>query len=172
MATVASRARPGLWLVAAVALLSLAMFPLAIRDGSWLNIAILVLLYAGLAQAWNILGGFAGQVSLGNAAFFGIGAYAVHLLPAGLSVLLSLPVAALLAAAAALPVGALSLRTRGFFFLMTTLAFGQMLFFLFHDTPLGGGKDGVFVTRRRWSCWASPGRSRAGSAPRSCCASS
>ena len=52
-----------------------------------------------------------------------------------------------LAAAAALPIGALSLRTRGFFFLMTTLAFGQMLFFLFHDTPLGGGKDGVFVTR-------------------------
>jgi branched-chain amino acid transport system permease protein len=87
------------------------------------------------------------MVSLGHAAFFGIGAYAVHLLPPGLSILLTLPAAMLVAAAAALPIGALSLRTRGFFFLMVTLAFGQMIFFLFHDTPLGGGKDGVFITR-------------------------
>ena len=43
--------------------------------------------------------------------------------------------------------GALALRTKGFFFLMTTLAFGQMLFFLYHDTVLGGGADGVFVER-------------------------
>ena len=48
---------------------------------------------------------------------------------------------------AALVVGALSLRTRGFFFLMVTLAFGQMLFFLFHDTKLGGGTDGAFLAR-------------------------
>ena len=44
-------------------------------------------------------------------------------------------------------VGALSLRTRGFFFLMVTLAFGQMMFFLFHDTKLGGGTDGAFLAR-------------------------
>src|SRR5690606_14744517 len=48
---------------------------------------------------------------------------------------------------AALVVGALSLRTRGFFFLMVTLAFGQMVFFLFHDTKIGGGADGAFLTR-------------------------
>jgi branched-chain amino acid transport system permease protein len=71
----------------------------------------------------------------------------VYLLPTGTSLLLTLPVAAVLAAIAAVPIGAMSLRTRGFFFLMVTLAFGQMLYFLFHDTPLGGGKDGVFVTR-------------------------
>jgi branched-chain amino acid transport system permease protein len=89
-------------------------------------------------------------VSLGHAAFFGIGAYTVSLMAAfgpGQSVLLTLPAAALLAGLAALAVGALALRTRGFFFLMTTLAFGQMLFFLYHDTPLGGGADGVFITR-------------------------
>ena len=63
------------------------------------------------------------------------------------SVLISLPVAALTAGVAALGIGALALRTAGFFFLMTTLAFGQMLFFLFHDTPLGGGLDGVFIQR-------------------------
>ena len=44
-------------------------------------------------------------------------------------------------------IGPFALRTRGFFFLMTTLAFGQMLFFVFHDTPLGGGADGVFIQR-------------------------
>ena len=44
-------------------------------------------------------------------------------------------------------VGALSLRTRGFFFLMVTLAFGQMMFFVFHDTKLGGGTDGAFLAR-------------------------
>jgi branched-chain amino acid transport system permease protein len=48
---------------------------------------------------------------------------------------------------AALIVGALSLRTSGFFFLMVTLAFGQMVFFLFHDTKLGGGTDGAFLAR-------------------------
>jgi branched-chain amino acid transport system permease protein len=75
----------------------------------------------------------------------------VHLLTQALGgappVFLSLPAAMVLAGVAGLVVGSLSLRTRGFYFLMTTLAFGQMLFFLFHDTPLGGGADGVFIQR-------------------------
>ena len=59
-------------------------------------------------------------------------------------------------------VGALSLRTRGFFFLMVTLAFGQMVFFLFHDTKLGGGTDGAFLAApaalalRTGSCRSTP----------------
>jgi branched-chain amino acid transport system permease protein len=130
----------------ALAALAVALMPLW-ASGYHLQLASTALVSAMFALSLQLLVGAAGMVSLGHAAFFGVGAYAVHLLPAGLSILLTLPVAALLAAAAALPVGALSLRTRGFFFLMTTLAFGQMLFFLFHDTPLGGGKDGVFVTR-------------------------
>ncbi|MBX9701952.1 MAG: branched-chain amino acid ABC transporter permease [Acetobacteraceae bacterium] len=112
-----------------------------------LQLASTAIVAALFALSLQLLVGAAGMVSLGHAAFFGIGAYAVHLLPTGSSIALTLPAAMALAAAAALPVGALSLRTRGFFFLMTTLAFGQMLFFVFHDTPLGGGKDGVFVTR-------------------------
>jgi branched-chain amino acid transport system permease protein len=132
--------------VLALAALAVALMPLW-ASGYHLQLASTALVSAMFALSLQLLVGAAGMVSLGHAAFFGVGAYAVYLLPAGLSILVTLPAAALMAAAAALPVGAMSLRTRGFFFLMTTLAFGQMLFFLFHDTPLGGGKDGVFVTR-------------------------
>ncbi len=123
------------------------------------------LVAAMFALSLQLLVGAAGMVSLGHAAFFGIGAYAIHLLPPGISVALTLPAAMALAGLAALLVGAFSLRTRGFFFLMTTLAFGQMLFFVFHDTPLGGGKDGVFVTRPAFEllglAWEVPRRERA-----------
>jgi branched-chain amino acid transport system permease protein len=116
-------------------------------EGYHLQLASTAVVSAMFALSLQLLVGGAGMVSLGHAGFFGVGAYVIHLLPPGLSILLTLPAAAGLAALAALPIGALSLRTRGFFFLMVTLAFGQMLYFLFHDTPLGGGKDGVFVTR-------------------------
>ncbi len=131
----------------------LALAALVVASMPWwassyhMQLASVALVWAMFALSLQLLIGGTGLVSLGHAGFFGVGAFAVHLLPAGLSILLTLPAAALLAAVAALPIGALSLRTRGFFFLMVTLAFGQMLFFLFHDTPLGGGKDGVFITR-------------------------
>ena len=60
---------------------------------------------------------------------------------------MTLPAAMLVAGLAALVVGALSLRTKGFFFLMVTLAFGQMIFFVFHDTKLGGGTDGAYLAK-------------------------
>ena len=111
-----------------------------------MQLASTALIAAMFALSLQLLVGGAGLVSLAHAGFFGLGAYTVYLL-GPVSVLLSLPVAALTAGLAALGIGALSLRTTGFFFLMTTLAFGQMLFFLFHDTPLGGGLDGVFIER-------------------------
>jgi branched-chain amino acid transport system permease protein len=116
-----------------------------------LQLCATALIAAMFALSLQILVGAAGLVSLAHGAFFGLGAYAVYLLGQALgeapSVFISLPAAAALAGLAALAVGALALRTSGFFFLMTTLAFGQMLFFLFHDTPLGGGMDGVFIKR-------------------------
>src|SRR5262245_2010582 len=105
---------------------------------------------AMLALSLPLLVGCTGLVSLGHAAFYGLAAYAVYLLTGdgpGRSILLTLPAAAAIAGLAAAVVGALSLRTRGFFFLMVTLAFGQMVFFLFHDTKLGGGTDGAFLAR-------------------------
>ena len=129
--------------------LGVAALPL-FADAYTLQLASTAMVSAMFALSLQLLVGGTGLVSLGHAAFFGIGAYTVYLMAAfgpAQSVLLTLPAAALLAGLAALAVGALALRTRGFFFLMTTLAFGQMLFFLYHDTKLGGGADGVFVTR-------------------------
>jgi branched-chain amino acid transport system permease protein len=108
------------------------------------------LIAAMLALSLQLLVGCTGLVSLGHAAFYGLGAYTVFAItPAeqARSVLLTLPAAAAVAGLAALLVGALSLRTKGFFFLMVTLAFGQMVFFLFHNTKLGGGADGAYLMR-------------------------
>lgn len=108
------------------------------------------LISAMLALSLQLLVGCTGLVSLGHAAFYGLAAYTVYLVTpanAGRSILVTLPTAVLIAGLAALIVGALSLRTRGFFFLMVTLAFGQMVYFLFNDTKLGGGPDGAFLPR-------------------------
>ncbi len=126
------------------------------------------LVAALFALSLQLLVGAAGMVSLGHAALFGVGAYSVWFLtPAGRdgpSILLSLPVGTLAGGVVALLMGALALRTKGFFFLMTTLALGQMVFFLFHDTALGGGADGVFIARPVLGAgdwvWAVPRRLR------------
>jgi branched-chain amino acid transport system permease protein len=112
-----------------------------------MQLASSALIAAMFALSLQILVGAAGLVSLAHAGFYGLGAYMVYLLGGGVSIFVSVPVAVLVAGAASAVIGPLALRTRGFYFLMTTLAFGQMLFFLFHDTALGGGADGVFITR-------------------------
>ena len=133
-----------------------------------LGLASTALLSGMLALGLQFLVGGAGMVSLGHAGLFGVGAYAVYLTVQALgsaSVLQTLPAAMALAGVAALLTGALALRTRAFYFLMVTLAFGQCLYFVFHDTPLGGGKDGVFVARPLLAAfgweWVVPRRSRA-----------
>ena len=93
--------------------------------------------------------GYAGLPSLGHAAFLGIGAYALLMLAgAGLGeAALSLPVAVLAAAAFAWPTGWLALRTRGVTFLMITLAFGQMAYFVAESLAAYGGDDGMPIDR-------------------------
>ncbi|MSP00550.1 MAG: branched-chain amino acid ABC transporter permease [Acetobacteraceae bacterium] len=113
----------------------------------YMQLASSALIAAMFALSLQLLTGGAGLVSLAHAGFFGLGAYTVYLLGGGSSVFVSVPAAMLLSGVAATAIGRLALRTRGFYFLMTTLAFGQMLFFLFHDTSLGGGADGVFIAR-------------------------
>ena len=107
-----------------------------------------IMVYAIFALSLELLVGATGLVCFGQAAFFGIGAYAAVLLSpaseaAGLWWLL--PVSVLAAALYALAVGALSLRTKGVYFIMVTLAFAQMAYYVVHDTPLGGGTDGIYL---------------------------
>jgi branched-chain amino acid transport system permease protein len=107
-----------------------------------------VLILGIMAMALNLVVGHGGLVSMCHAAFYGIAGYALALAapkyePA--SLWLTLPLALAAAAAAAAVIGALSLRTRGVYFIMVTLAFGEMLFYLFHDTKFAGGSDGAFI---------------------------
>ena len=112
-----------------------------------MQLASTALIAAMFALSLQVLTGAAGLVSLAHAAFFGLGAYTVYVMGGRVPVFLSLPAAIAVSGLAAAAIGPLALRTRGFYFLMTTLAFGQMLYFLFHDTALGGGADGVFIAR-------------------------
>ena len=106
-----------------------------------------VMILSIFALSLELLVGMTGLVSLGHAAFYGIGAYATVLASGadGGSIVLLLPLAMGSAAAYALVVGALSLRTRGVYFIMVTLAFSQMAYFVFHDTKVGGSSDGIYM---------------------------
>lgn len=107
-----------------------------------------IMIFAILALSLEILVGGTGLVCFGQAAFFGIGAYTTVLLSpsydAG-NILILLPASIIIAALYALFVGSLSLRTKGAYFIMVTLAFAQMAYYVVHDTPLGGGSDGIYL---------------------------
>src|SRR5258707_15224154 len=111
------------------------------------DLVVRIAIYAIFALSLELLVGMTGLVSLGHAAFLGIGAYATVLVSgdAGASLIKVLVIAIPAAAAYALFVGALTLRTRGVYFIMVTLAFAQMAYFVVHDTPLGGGTDGIYL---------------------------
>jgi branched-chain amino acid transport system permease protein len=130
-----------------LAFAALALWPLA--AGSYgLDLVTKIMVYAIFALSLELLVGTTGLVCFGQAAFFGIGAYAAVLLSpadAPASALWLLPLAALAAGLYALAVGALSLRTQGVYFIMVTLAFAQMAYYVVHDTPLGGGTDGIYL---------------------------
>lgn len=126
---------------------ALATFP--VFAGSFgIDLVNKIMVYAIFALSLELLVGGTGLVCFGQAAFFGIGAYAAVLLSPqneSASVLWLLPASIICAAVYALFVGALSLRTKGVYFIMVTLAFAQMAYFVVHDTPLGGGTDGIYL---------------------------
>ncbi len=129
---------------------ALGLWPLA-ASSFGIDLITKIMIYAIFALSLELLVGSTGLVCFGQAAFFGIGAYAALLLsPADgpASAWWLLPACVLLAAAYALVVGALSLRTKGVYFIMVTLAFAQMAYFVVHDTPLGGGTDGIYLNHK------------------------
>ena len=135
----------GLVLAASVALL-----PLSQPGPAVVNVGVLTIMYIGLATAWNIVGGFTGYVSLGHAAFFGIGSYGVGIIvqrigiAAGYGPFLVVPLGGALAAAIAVPVGWVALRTRAASFVVVTIAFMFLLQILATNlTQLTGGSQGL-----------------------------
>lgn len=137
------------WLVLAACVAGLALLP-HFATPYHVGLATTAMIGAMLALSLHLLVGATGLVSLGHGAFYGLAAYVVFLMsPEGAPkpIWMTLPAAMAVAGLAALVVGALSLRAKGFFFLMVTLAFGQMIFFVFHDTKLGGGTDGAYLAK-------------------------
>jgi branched-chain amino acid transport system permease protein len=138
--------RPAAIFLAALLVLLLAL-PL-IGGPYALKFATRMIVLATFVLSLDLLIGITGLVSFGHAAFFGIGAYAVYFISPeaeAANVFLALAAGAGLAAAAAVVIGAFALLTRGFYFIMVTLAAGQMIFSLFHDTDIAKGSDGAYV---------------------------
>ena len=116
----------------------------------YLSLATRIVVYAIAATSLNLVLGYGGMVSFGHAAFVGIGAYvtAVLISEGARSGLLHLAATIAVTAAAALVIGAISLRTRGVYFIMITLAFAQMLFYLANSVKGYGGDEGLNIRAR------------------------
>ncbi|MFD2264928.1 branched-chain amino acid ABC transporter permease [Lacibacterium aquatile] len=134
-------------------LLLLAVLPfgaLALGGDFYLNFLTRVLIFALAAASLNFVVGYGGMVCFGQAAFFGIGAYAAGILVASgqTNLIVMLLVAVAVAGIAAAIVGAISLRTRGVYFIMITLAFAQMVYYLAVSLRAYGGDDGLTLPLR------------------------
>ena len=144
-----------LGVVLLLALAGLALFPL-IGGTFYVQLITKVMILAIFAMSLDLLVGYTGLVSLGHAAFFGLAGYALALIQPKyepMSIFITLPAALALCAVFALVTGALVLRTRGIYFIMVTLAFAQMVYFVFHDTALGGGSDGLYINNKPLVGW-------------------
>jgi branched-chain amino acid transport system permease protein len=118
--------------------------------GFYVGIATRILVFALAATSLNLIVGYGGMVAFGHAAFLGLGAYAVAILASHgvASAWLAWPAAIAVAGFASLLVGLVSLRTRGVYFIMITLAFAQMLYYLVISLKAYGGDDGLPLATR------------------------
>jgi len=139
-------------LLAVLALIFPAVFTLPYHR----DLAIKILLYATLAQAWNILAGYCGQVSLGHAVFFGIGAYTSSVLQMqfGVNPWIGLVVGAALAVAFSQAIGYPCFRLRGHYFAIATIAIGEIIHTLAINWEFIGGARGLTLPIRKDSLLA------------------
>lgn len=153
------------WCAAGAAALLVPIVAALLDEPFMVSLSSRILIYAIAAVSLDLILGFGAMVSLGHAAFFGVGAYVVGILafhasegvPLGdglLSIagtndaLVAWPLAVMVSSLAALAIGALSLRTSGIYFIMITLAFAQMLFYFFDSLEIYGGDDGLSLWSR------------------------
>jgi len=143
-------------LITALLLVVLAVLPLltqAFDQRYLLSIGTRIVIWAIAAVSLNMILGYGGLVSFGHAVFFGIGGYAVGILShhGVASGFIQWPVAIVAATLWAALVGALSLRTRGLYFIMITLAFAQLVFYVGGGLEAYGADDGLNISRSRFA---------------------
>ena len=129
-----------------IAILFLGVLPLLIRNDFYLDGLILIFIWGAFAGAWNILAGYAGMMSLGHNAFFGIGAYTstLLLLHFGLTPWIGMIVGGLVALCVGLILGVVCFRLRSHYFALATLAFGEVgSIFAVNWRSLTGGSEGL-----------------------------
>lgn len=131
------------WLLAVAAL----VVPLFVSNPAHLNFAILVLMAAQLGVAWNLLGGYAGQVSLGHAAFYGLGAYTstMLLLKFGVNPWFGMLAGGLVSAAASFAFGWSCFRLKGHYFAMATIAVAELVQIVFTNWEYAGTAVGLYI---------------------------
>ena len=141
-----TRRRNQLIIAAAVVAVMIAL-PLGIKDVYVQNILVLTVMYAALSQAWNILSGYCGQISLGHALYFGIGAYASTLLFVKFGVIPWFGMAAggIFAAAIALIVGWPCFRLGGHYFTIATIVLAEIGLILFLNWSYAGEASGLQI---------------------------
>ncbi|MDD0809309.1 branched-chain amino acid ABC transporter permease [Curvibacter sp. RS43] len=140
----------GLQVALALAVVALAAFP-SVGSDFYVQMVARMMILAIFAMSLDLLQGVTGLVSLGHAAYFGLAGYALAFLtPAGepASLWWTLPLAVGASALAALVIGFLVVRTHGIYFIMVTMAFAQMVFYVFFDNKALGGSDGLYINFR------------------------
>jgi branched-chain amino acid transport system permease protein len=137
-------------LLLALGLLALLAFPFAGQD-FYTQMVTRMMILAIFAMSLDLLQGITGLVSLGHAAYFGLAGYVLAFMSpadAGANILTTLPLAVLASALVALLIGFFVVRTQGIYFIMVTMAFAQMLYYLFFDNKGLGGSDGIYINVR------------------------
>ena len=140
----------GLQVALGIALLALLAFPF-VGTEFYAQMAARMMILAIFAMSLDLLQGVTGLVSLGHAAFFGLAGYVLAFVTpadAPASLWWSLPAAMAASGLAALVIGLLVVRTHGIYFIMVTMAFAQMVFYLFFDNKALGGSDGIYINLR------------------------
>ena len=142
-------------IMAAVLTAAAACMPLLIKDVYVQNIMVLTLMYAALSQSWNILGGYCGQISLGHALYFGLGAYTTVLLftKLGVAPWFGMIAGGIISAAIALALGYPTFRLGGHYFVIATIVIAEIGLLLFHNWDFAGAALGIDIPVRGDS-WA------------------
>ena len=141
---------------AAGVLVAVACAPLLVTNAYYQNMLVLILLYAALSQSWNILGGYCGQISLGHAVYFGVGAYTSTVLfqKYGLSPWPGMCVGAILSAALAVLFGYPCFRTKGHYYTIATIVIAEIGLLVAQNWSFIGGDMGIEPPIARDSWWA------------------